>query len=426
VSCWGKQNSVPEHLEAVQARWPGDRRGDATELRDGRVLVVTPGLSYTVSQDGGLTWMPPAPLREQSRRADSKPVVGGECHLLRLKSGELGICYRGAGQGGPGFEFRRSCDEGVSWSPPMGLPEYRTDPDDPGSGARGARSRPVVLPSGRIIKPRQRGLFHTFFDKGSGRRRPLVEPARGYFRGRLVMVEGHAHEVALDSTFVCYSDDEGQTWRRNEDGELFVSLDYGAGGIASFEEAAPVVAPDGSVVMFGRTEMGQLFKSVSRDQGATWSQPEPSGLASSHSPAEAVRVPGSDDILLLWNQESREEISRGLRRARLSAAISSDGGRSWKHFRNLECNGVPDIARLCAGEPRWTRAEKLVPNIPEDFVYCGYPRAAFIRDFVVVTYTYSLFGGQPPEAGRIGKRGVRALPLGWFYEALDAPAAAQQ
>ena len=42
-------------------------------------------------------------------------------------------------------------------------------------------------------------------------------------------------------------------------------------------------------------------------------------------------VPGTGDLLLVWNQASAEEIQNGLSRHRLSTAISNDGGASWAY-----------------------------------------------------------------------------------------------
>ncbi len=347
-----------------------------------------------------------------------------ECHVVECASGKLVILFRDCYD----EHFIRqshSTDGGHTWSPP----QYRTDPDDPTTGAGTAQTRPVVLPSGRLIKPRAWQMAHTFLDPRSGARRALVDPGKGYMMGRLVELEGHTHEVSLDFAFVSYTDDEGETWQRNQDGELFVCMDYGAGPIGSFDEVTSVVAPDGSVVLIGRTELGQLFKSVSIDEGVTWSQPEPTGLAAGCAPADAVRIPGTDDVLLVWTQTSAEEIRQGLWRARLSAAISSDSCRTWKHFRCLEANGVPPYPRVPAPEPGWVRCDPLVPHIPADFAHASYPRLSTVGGFVVVAYCFyrlcdhesvrELVGEVPlPErAGTKGTPGLQVLPLEWFYDA---------
>jgi hypothetical protein len=59
-------------------------------------------------------------------------------------------------------------------------------------------------------------------------------------------------------------------------------------------------------------------------------------LASSYSPCRLGILPGTGDMVVIWNQVSREEIRKGLRRCRLSSAVSSDGGRTWAHFKNID------------------------------------------------------------------------------------------
>ena len=419
------------HLEKVQQAWPANRFGHAIDLKDGGILCMgpmsseIPGLVQCVSQDGGLTWSDFTPLRQEGSAPDSLPFQGIKCILVRMKSGALGMTYGAAGR----MFFHKSHDEGRTWTPPMGPPPYPSDPDDLTTSAGMAQARPVVLPSGRLIKPRSRQMSHCSWDPDSGERRALVDRAHGYLMGQLVELEGHTHEVSLDFAFVSYTDDEGQTWHRNADGELFVCMDFGAGPIGSFDEVTSVVAPDGSVVLFGRTELGQLFKSVSSDEGVTWSQPEPTGLASACAPADAMRIPGTDDVLLVWTQTSAEEIRQGLWRARLSSAISSDSCRTWKHFRCLEANGVPPHARVPAPAPGWVRSDPVIPHIPDDFAHASYPRISIVGGFVVLCYCFYRLSDQlgitktaddaplPEKSGVKGPPGLQVLPVEWFYDA---------
>ena len=426
------QGSYSAHLEKVREAWPVNRFGHAIDLEDGGILCMGPipgrqtsGLMQSVSRDEGLTWSDPTPVRQEGVPSDSHPFQGLKSLLVRLKSGALGMTYGSR----EGISFHKSSDEGQTWSPRMGPPQYRTDPDDPSTGAGQAQTRPVVLPSGRLIKPRAWQLSHTFVDPQSGNRQALVDRARGYMMGKLIELEGHTHEVSLDFAFISYTDDEGETWNRNEDGELFVCMDYGAGPIGSFDEVTSVVAPDGSVVLFGRTELGQLFKSVSTDEGVTWSQPEPTGLAAGCAPADVVRIPGTDDVLLVWTQTSADEIRQGLWRARLSSAISSDSCMTWKHFRCLEANGVPPYPRVPAPEPGWVRSDAFIPNIPVDFAHSSYPRLSIVGGFVVVAYCYYRLCDQegykaivgdiplPEQAGINSTPGLQVLPIEWFYDA---------
>ena len=105
-----------------------------------------------------------------------------------------------------------------------------------------------------------------------------------------------------------------------------LTLDTSAGGHYSCEEPSIAEVSPGNLLLFHRTPVGRLFQSWSSDNGTTWSLPEPTALASSRAPAALMRIPGTDDLLTIWNQASADEIERGLQRHRLTSAISKDGG----------------------------------------------------------------------------------------------------
>jgi hypothetical protein len=93
-------------------------------------------------------------------------------------------------------------------------------------------------------------------------------------------------------------------------------------------------------------------------------------------------VPGSDDLLLVWNNNRT--------RTPLTAAISSDSGETWRHFRNLEeMDGWP---------PRRSHT---------------YPSITFFRGNVHLTYWEAV-----PQTLPIYHVSLkyRRLPIGWFYE----------
>ena len=86
--------------------------------------------------------------------------------------------------------------------------------------------------------------------------------------------------------------------------------------------------------------VGRLVCSYIRDGGLTWSAVRPTELAASYSPPAVTTVPGTGDLICVWNQVSREEIRRGYRRGyrrgRLSAAVSRDSGATWQEFRTID------------------------------------------------------------------------------------------
>ena len=141
---------------------------------------------------------------------------------------------------------------------------------------------------------------------------------------------------------------------------------------------------------------------------------------SSYSPARICRLPKSGDLMVLWNQVSREEIRKGFRRGRLSTAVSSDGGKSWHHFKNLAA--MPSLANInhVPTDPDLSPivGDDNVGAVPEDFALFHYPCISVVGDEVFISYTtvrYSLDknGKVQPTGGSV----TRILPEEWFYTA---------
>jgi hypothetical protein len=342
------------------------------------------------SFDRGRTWGPTTPVLETG----GKPILTGRDNvhlsLLHLKSGKLGIVYGGPysrpGRDGT-LHFRTSSDGGVTWSAAVIV-----DPIFSLCRTAGAR----VLSSGRIAVP----VFNWY------------SPAAG----------GESEESAnsICISWVFYSDDEGQTWKRSLS-ELFVALEQGRLGCYSFEEPSLEERADGTLLMYGRTELGRFYQSVSRDQGVTWTTPQPAPVAASYAPPLLVRIPNSRDLLLIWNQASAEEILAGLSRHRLSTAISKDGGATWTHFQNLE--SLDDRTRLDPpAEPRVLRAtggyrqpadRSRYPPSPGCLRIC-YPTVVFDGKEVAITYDYGYGVG---EFANQHATKIKIVPLDWLYGA---------
>ena len=125
-----------------------------------------------------------------------------------------------------------------------------------------------------------------------------------------------------------WSDDRGHTWRRS-DSVLELPL-RGA--------MEPTVAerPGGGVMMVMRTQLGSIFVSESTD-GIRWSLPQTSGVITSESRSCIARIPGSNEMVLVWNRALYQPRLHhfGLRTP-LSAAISRDGGKTWTGRKNIE------------------------------------------------------------------------------------------
>ena len=101
-----------------------------------------------------------------------------------------------------------------------------------------------------------------------------------------------------------------------------------------------------------RTQLGAVFLSRSSDQGESWSLPQTAGLRAPESCTCLRTVPGTDWLLLLWNDAEFIPAHHhyGIRRP-LSLALSRDRGESWTkladiatdtglNFTNLSCDFV--------------------------------------------------------------------------------------
>jgi hypothetical protein len=91
-----------------------------------------------------------------------------------------------------------------------------------------------------------------------------------------------------------------------------------------------------------RTAMGTQFKSESFDRGATWSTPRTMEVVSPVAPAHLSRLPGSDDLLLLWTSDYDARARASGERHTIMACVSTDGGASWPHARRKVLVREPD------------------------------------------------------------------------------------
>ena len=126
-----------------------------------------------------------------------------------------------------------------------------------------------------------------------------------------------------------YSDDLGHTWTASS--EITLPL-RGA--------MEPRIAQrrDGSVFMVMRTKLGNVFSSVSTDECATWSKPQPTGLRAPESMAGLHPIGDTGDMVILWNEveEYDYQYNHCGKRTPLTIAVSKDGGETWVHKKQIE------------------------------------------------------------------------------------------
>jgi hypothetical protein len=226
-------------------------------------------------------------------------------------------------------------------------------------------------------------------------------------------------------SYVYYSDDDGRSWKRSRSGEIFVwdpeAMTWSMTGEPTVVEVEP-----GKLLMLMRTMMGRLYKSWSFDDGETWSRAVPTALAASGAPAQVRKLPETGDLLVIWSQQSADEMRRGLIRSRLSSAISRTNGALWEFFANVESvlektwvepgpiRFVRPEGRMGAGplDPDPVRDPSYMEPITEAYTRCSYPSAFVYKDRVLVGHSNAHYDAQGKWTipGRI-----RVLPVSWFY-----------
>lgn len=344
---------------AADATRPKRNEASAVALRDSRLLLTWSEFSGrgdndraailgAVSPDRGETWG--APWTVVANTAGLNVMSPA---IRRLGDGGLGLVYSHRERTSEASRrFVRSDDEGRTWSTPVVLPQqepYQT----------GCHDRLTVLASGRLVAP-----LHCTDD-------------------------WHAHYLHVR---VAWSDDHGRTWQLGEAIRLPRVADSGESGCIEPDVAQRA---DGSLLLVIRTAMGTIFRAESHDEGETWTGLRSMEVVAPVAPSLLRRLPGSDDLLLIWNwhYDWREPLAG--RRRPLACAISADGGASWPTARRKVLEGKADT-------------------------FCSYPSCVFLGDEAFVTYRYTKARSgveYAPDDPR-GWTHLKAarLPLSWFYE----------
>ena len=288
---------VPHSKEAA-------RNGEASliELRDGSLLLMYGAhqksgdwdrgeIRQIRSRDGGKTWSEPETVFSDANRSLF------QISFARLANGDLGLTHTSLANGRDAFKvFRRSTDEGKTWSEPLKISddshEYTTGPWD----------KLYVLASGRVI-----ALLHC-----------NLKPDAKKQGGPL-------------GSYTVYSDDNGKTWTRSPLKEVLHVADNPTKKHEwGFWEPSMVETAPGKLLMLGRTTTGWLWESRSEDNGSTWSQPVQSTVPNPVAPAVLTRIPGTETLVLIHNPDVKLNDSwHGGERLALAFRTSHDGGRTW-------------------------------------------------------------------------------------------------
>ena len=313
----------PGRILADLAPGPGNPRnseGAFAELRDGTLLLVyshfdgdsfsdhaKARLAARRSSDGGKTWSTdtfiPTPGEDNAMNLMS-------VSLLRLGNGDLGLFYLVRRSWlDMRMVLRRSTDDGLTWGPSVtcmpGAAYYVVNND-----------RVVRLASGRLVIP---AALHR--RKGDHNEAQSVD-----WRG-------------IASFYL--SDNDGRSWREAP-GLVTLPVVHSRSGL---QEPGVVELPDGRLWGWARTDLGRQYEFFSSDGGETWTTASPSRFTSPNSPLSIKRLPGTPDVLAVWNPapayETRELRAPGGDRTPLVLAVGPGPLGKWTPARIIDGPGEP-------------------------------------------------------------------------------------
>ncbi len=349
-----EDGAIVGYVHRATPQDPRASEGDLIATKEGGLLAVyshyytgvghdgSPArLVGRISRDGGKTWGKPWTVADRDEGSQGNVM---SVSLLRGRNDDLLMVYydRTPDMPAKGMVLRRSPDDGRTWG-----------------------KRIVVTPTGNANRHVANNACLTRLVGGR-----IVLAAREYVGG-------------IRWPYACYSDDDGRSWKAGQH-VPDPGLSPKQKQLQNVNEPSLCQLADGRLLMTMRSVAGGQFFAWSKDEGETWSKPVLSPLRGICSPAIVRRIPDSDDVLAVWTYGYSG-------RTPLVSAVSSDGGRTWRHLKLLEQSQYHG--------------------------YC-YAACAFVGDRVVLAYMHypmysSLFRFEA-EPGYIDLRLV-SLPIRWFY-----------
>lgn len=336
--------------------YPRNSEGSFATLASGRILFCysqfyggagdeSPAQIVRIhSDDQGRTWSQPEVIVKNTGGDNVMSVS-----LLRMASGKLAMFYCVKNSWidcRPHMQM--STDEGVTWSEPkliLAAPGYFVLNND----------RVVQTSKGRILVPL---AFH---------------------RSRGTDPETSKSWDSRAITLWIYSDDDGATWQ--ESGSWWALPVRSGSGL---QEPGVVECADGSLFSWSRTDQGAQYGFTSTDHGKTWSAPAATEMKSPNGPASIKRLPGSNDLLAIYNDHSGKYPFTPKKRNPYVAAISSDNGKTFP-------------------------VRKLIESDPE--LICHYTAIHFTQDAMLIGYCAG-----DSKVGALNRLRIRRIDLNWLRQ----------
>ncbi len=347
------ENIVTLNIEPT-AEHPRNSEGSFATLASGRILFcysqfyggaadASPARIVRIhSDDQGRTWSAPLTVVENAGRHNVMSVS-----LLRLASGKLAMFYCIKNSWidcRP--HMRVSNDDGETWTQPslvQRAPGYFVMNND----------RVIQTATGRIVIPL---AFHR--SRGTD-----PETSKSW----------DARAIAM----WIYSDDDGVSWQESSS---WWAMPVRSG--SGLQEPGVVELADGSLFSWCRTDQGAQHGFRSKDGGQTFSPPAPTEMKSPNGPASIKRLPGSGDLLAIYNDHSGMFPFPPKKRNPFVAAISSDGGETWP-------------------------ARKLIESDPDGLYH--YTAIHFVGDAMLIGYCAG-----DSKIGALNRLRIRRISLDWL------------
>jgi sialidase-1 len=261
-------------------------KSSATNIED----FAKADLIKMVSKDDGRTW------KEEGYTSTKFPdaINSSMPSIVRINQTKLLLIYSVK------YSLTRidlfseeSEDNGKTWSPPRII--YGIN-----QGYQIVNNSRVILHNGRIILP-------------------VSIPIGGDLNNYLIR-QGNL------MTYYYFSDDSGKTWTKSK-ALKSDKVDLLEPGIVSFD--------NNSLLMNIRTDIGKVLFVRSENYGSSWHFEE-SNIHSPSAPQTIKRIPKTDTLLMVWNDNVKNPNIHGGNRSPLSLAISTNNGYNWHKITEIE------------------------------------------------------------------------------------------